>query len=77
MEKLPLLLARLSPGPLLISQGLNHPPCTYTHALMRMPSNVNLVSQMLRERHEMPQKCHHSTPVTGSSNPSTPLVNIL
>lgn len=72
MEKLPLLLVRLTPGPLLISQRPNHPPSTHTH----MPSNANLVSQMLRERHEMPQKCHHSTPVTGSSNPSIPLVNI-
>lgn len=48
------------------------PICAHTHTQSPMPSNANLVSQMLRERHEMPQKCHHSTLVTGSSSPSLP-----
>ena len=45
---------------------------THTHTHMNMPSNANLMSQMLRERHEMPQKCHHSTPVTGLIQPLNP-----
>ena len=75
MEKVPLLLVRLSAGPLLISQTLlpfrTHTH-THTHTHMNMPSNANLMSQMLRERHEMPQKCHHSTPVTGLIQPLNP-----
>lgn len=74
MEKVPLLLVCLSAGPFsdLVSNALH--PHTHTHPERHtaQPSNANLVSQMLRERHEMPQKCHHSTPVTGSSSPSPP-----
>lgn len=62
MEKVPLLLVRMTLGP-----GTQPPSFKHTH--MSLPSNANLVSQMLSERHEMPQKCHHSTPVTGSFTP--------